>query len=157
MVGFGSENRGIDSVGRITVLWRILHMMVCQYGSHPTGQFLIAFTMNILHERGYSPTINELCRVTGLPISSASRYVSWQISNGYVKEIIDPNDRRKRLLEQTAKGKTEMRQLVRHLDELFDFVANMTAELVSKQAGHTPEHIMARMEELTKAAGKHRD
>ena len=131
--------------------------MVCQYASHPTGQFLIAFTMNILHERGYSPTINELCRVTGLPISSASRYVSWQIYNGYVKEVIDPNDRRKRLLEQTAKGKTEMRQLVRHLDELFDFVAYMTDELISKQAGHTPEQIMAQMEELTKAAGKHRD
>ena len=37
MVGYGIENRGIDSIGRIVTLWRLLHMMVTQHGSHPTG------------------------------------------------------------------------------------------------------------------------
>ena len=157
MVGYGIENRSSDSIGRIATLWRLLHMMVTQHGSHPTGQILIAFTISVLHEIGYSPTLGELCKVTGLPKSTVSRFISWQISHGYTDETIDPNDRRRRYLGPTAKGKAEMRRLVDEVDQLFGDVRNMTEDLSSERSMPDPEKVLMRMEELTKASARQVD
>ena len=152
MAGYGIDNRSSASIGSITTFWRVLHLMVTQHGSHPMGQILTAFTISVLHEIGYSPTLSELCKATGLPKSSVSRYVSWQISHGYLDETIDLNDRRKRYLGPTAKGQAEMRWLVNQLDELFVDVRNMTEGLSSERPMPDPEKILMRMEELTKVA-----
>jgi DNA-binding MarR family transcriptional regulator len=157
MVGSGSKKHTVESIGNVATVWRLLHLIVVRYGSVPTGQHLIAFTLNILHETGYSPTLSELCKVTGLPKASVSRYVSWQIANGYLTETVDPNDRRQRFLEQTAKGKAEMQRLNVHLDDLFDYVTSIKDELNISLIRQTPEQIMARMEELTKATEKNRN
>ena len=157
MAGYGIDKRSSASIGNITTFWRLLHLMVTQHGSHPMGQVLTAFTISVLHEIGYSPTVNELCKVTGLSKSSVSRYVSWQISHGYLDEIVDLNDRRKRYLEPTAKGQVEMRWLVNQLDELFVDVRIMIEGLSSERPMPDAEKILMRMEELTKDAGKHRD
>ena len=82
--------------GQMALFWRILHLMLSRYGSHPMGQLLVALTMVFLNERGMPPTLTDLCRATGLPKSSVSRYVAWQIDQGLAKETVDPNDRRKR-------------------------------------------------------------
>jgi DNA-binding MarR family transcriptional regulator len=141
-------------VGNSATCWRILHMMVTNYGSHPMGQFLIALTLNVLHKNGYQPTVDELTKVTGLPKSSVSRYVSWQINNGYLTQQFDPNDRRSRQLLQTDKAKEEMQWLDHHLNEISAEVNEM-ADRATEGADQTdPQRILEHMERLTNAAEK---
>ena len=91
--------------GQMAIFWRILHLLTARYGNYPMGQLLVALTMVFLNERGMPPTLTDLCKATGLPKASVSRYVSWQLSQGLAKETVDPKDRRRRLLVQTRKGK----------------------------------------------------
>ena len=128
----------------VATCWRVLHMMVTNYGNHPMGQYLIAFSMNMLHRNGYYPTVDELCRATGIPKSTVSRYVSYQLSHGYLEESIDPQDRRHRRLLQTKKGAEEMRGLSERLDQIENDVAGFSG------GNGDPKDILARMEELTK-------
>jgi DNA-binding MarR family transcriptional regulator len=133
----------------------MLHLAVCQYGSHPMGQILVAYTANILHQSGYDPTIGDLSRATGLPKSSISRYVAWQIAHDYAEEIIDPNDRRLRRLKQTKKGRIEMRVMLQELADAFSHIDQVIKRIGTGVAGD-PEKILSRMEELTKASGPRR-
>ncbi len=127
----------------------MLHLSVSKYGSHPTGQLLVAYTMNLLHQSGYEPTIGDLCRATNLPKSSVSRYVSWQIKEGYALEAIDPNDRRIRRLKQTEKGRTETSSMVKDLAVTFSHVDEVVERIEAGTAAD-PEKILARMEEFAK-------
>ena len=91
--------------GQMALFWRILHLLTARYGNHPMGQLLVALTMVFMNERGTPPTMTEICAATGLPKSSVSRYVSWQIEQGLAREEVDPNDRRRRRLPDRRNGR----------------------------------------------------
>jgi DNA-binding MarR family transcriptional regulator len=102
-----SGSASTDSeVGAIyATFWRLLFTNVHEYGSTPTGGLLVVMTILLLDRAGYSPTIADLIEIIGLPKTSVSRYVSVQIKNGFLKEDIDPQDRRRRFLRPTPKAR----------------------------------------------------
>jgi len=79
----------------------------------------VALTMAFLHNRGMNPTLTDLCRATGLPKATVSRYVSWQLKQGLSKEVIDPQDRRRRVLMRTEKGQAAWNWQIKKVDKLF--------------------------------------
>lgn len=91
------------------MFWRLVQLSVHRYGSHPTGELLIVLTIMLLDQAGYNPTVTELAEITNLPKSSVSRYVSTEMSTGYLEEVIDPRDRRRRLLRPTEKARDEQK------------------------------------------------
>lgn len=138
---------------QMAVFWRILHLLTARYGNHPMGQLLVALTMVFLNQRGQPPTMTELCRATGLPKASVSRYVSWQIRNGLVEEVIDCDDRRQRRLVQTPKGHEEQVWQEQALAELFGEIEGLGNELETRDAAT----LLKRMIELTENAPEPRD
>jgi DNA-binding MarR family transcriptional regulator len=147
-----SDTLNLTSQGQMAIFWRILHMMVARHGSHPTGHLLVALTMIFLNERGRPPTLTEICEATGLPKASVSRFVNWQINQGLVREMVDPRDRRKRYLTQTAKGKKEWQWEVQQLDKLFAEIVEVdrTFQLTGNKQG--AEELLGRMRKLTRLA-----
>ena len=107
---------------QMVIFWRVIHMYMARYGSIPLGQMLVELTTLVLNELGRPPTVTDLCEATGLPKSSISRYISAQMSQGMVAEVIDPNDRRRRKLVLTEKGKDERRWQVRHVKKILEDV-----------------------------------
>ncbi len=130
------------SAARITACWQIFHIITSLHGSHPMGQVLIALTINVLHRGGYSPTAQEICRATGLPKANVSRYITWQLKQGYLKEAIDPIDRRLRRLEPTEKGRAAEQWLDRQLEEVWCEIGKI-AEKVDKEGlkGDPKKHL----------------
>jgi len=103
------------------MFWRLVQLAVHRYGSHPTGELLIVLTIVLLDGAGYNPTVTELAEITNLPKSSVSRYVSTEMSNGFLEEVIDPRDRRRRLLRPTELARSEQqwhREQVRQIAKL---------------------------------------
>jgi DNA-binding MarR family transcriptional regulator len=89
------------------MFWSMVHVSVHRYNSSPTGELLTVVAIRLLDEAGHRPAVSDLVEITGLPKSSVSRYVSRQIKAGFLKEIIDPQDRRRRYLCLTSEGKKE--------------------------------------------------
>ena len=133
---------------QMAIFWRILHLLTARYGNYPMGQMLVALTMVFLNERGKPPTMTELCRATGLPKASVSRYVSWQIEHGFAEEQVDPDDRRRRRLVQTQKGREERVWQSRAMKRLFAEIDSLGPKLRSRDA----EELLSRMIELTQNA-----
>jgi DNA-binding MarR family transcriptional regulator len=131
--------------GQMVVFWRILHMMIARYGNNPMGQTLVVLTMVFLNDRGMPPTMSQLCEATGLPKASVSRYVSAQIREGLVEEIIDPADRRRRLLVQTEKGKAEWRWQLEQLGRIFVETDSRVNQIDIDASERDPERLLARM------------
>ncbi len=103
------------------MFWRLVQLAVHRYGSHPTGELLIVLTIVLLDQAGYHPTVTELAEITRLPKSSVSRYVSTEMSAGFLEEAIDPRDRRRRLLRPTDKARAELtwhREQVREIAKI---------------------------------------
>lgn len=146
------QDKSLSAEGQMALFWRILHMLTARYGNYPMGQLLVALTMVFLNERGTPPTMTEICAATGLPKSSVSRYVSWQIKQGLAREKIDPNDRRQRRLVQTAKGKAEWKWQVEQLGELFDAIGELdnSFRLSNKRPGAA--ELLERMIEINRLA-----
>ncbi|MFQ5634028.1 MAG: helix-turn-helix domain-containing protein [Gammaproteobacteria bacterium] len=107
---------------QMVIFWRIMHMYMSRYGSIPLGQMLVELTTVVLNELGRPPTVTDLCDATGLPKSSISRYISAQMTQGVVSEVIDPNDRRRRKLVLTVKGADERRWQVKHVRKVLEDV-----------------------------------
>jgi DNA-binding MarR family transcriptional regulator len=127
-------------------------MMTSNYGGLPTGQIVIALTIDILHRNDYSPTAMELCKATGLPSTNVTRYVNWLLDKGYLEEAIDPIDRRLRRLIQTKMGAAEMGWLDSKLERVgrdSDRIAKRFDKGVLKG---DPKKILERMAEITGAA-----
>lgn len=133
---------------QMAIFWRILHLLTRRYGNFPTGQMLVALTMVFLNERGKPPTMTELCRATGLPKASVSRYVSWQIKQGFAEERIDPGDRRQRRLVQTSKGREERMWQAEAMQALFAEIDRLGPEVATRNA----QELLNRMIELTQQA-----
>jgi DNA-binding MarR family transcriptional regulator len=145
---------GFTPDAQMALFWRILHLMLARYGSHPMGQLLVALTMVFLNERGMPPTLTDLCRATGLPKSSVSRYVTWQIEEGLAKETVDPNDRRRAYLVQTPKGRAEWIWQVEQLERLFTEVRALDKDLYRSGKTRDAKALLERMTALTDAAPK---
>lgn len=107
---------------QMVIFWRIIHLYMARYGSIPLGQMLVELTTLVLNELGRPPTVTDLCEATGLPKSSISRYISAQMAQGMVAEVIDPNDRRRRKLVLTEKGKDERRWQVKQVRAILENV-----------------------------------
>ncbi len=95
---------------------------MARYGSPPMGQALTGMTATILNEMGHAPTVSELCAATGLPKSSISRYISAQMQQGIVREAIDPQDRRRRMLLPTEEGQKERAWQIAQMREILQEV-----------------------------------
>jgi DNA-binding MarR family transcriptional regulator len=143
---------GDSAVARMVACWRILHMMTSSYGSNPTGQIVIALTLAILHRSDYLPTVNEITAATGIPKSSVSRYITWQLKRGLMEEIVDPTDRRLRRLQQTEKGRVEMEWLDSQLEGVWNEIGEIAERTGKLQTKGDPDKILERMNELTRIA-----
>jgi DNA-binding MarR family transcriptional regulator len=102
-----STRTNFDIGAIYATFWRMVYMSVHRYGSNPTGELLTVMTIALLHQADYDPTSAELAEITGLPKTSVSRYVSRQMRKGYLTEVVDPQDRRRRRLQPTTKGRKE--------------------------------------------------
>ena len=100
-----SEPADLEVGAIYATFWRMVYTTVHRYGSNPTGALLTVMTVLLLDRAGYSPTTADLVEITGLPKSSVSRYVSRQMKAGYLTEVVDPQDRRRRFLRPTPKAR----------------------------------------------------
>ncbi len=141
---------GFLEAGQMSIFWRILHQLITRYGNQPMGQPLVILTMVYLNARGMPPTMTQLCQATGLPKASVSRYVFSQIEAGLVKEMMDPNDRRRHLLVPTKKGRAEWRRQVRQMDQIFAEVEDQLREFQGEDDPRHGEELLARMTERTR-------
>ena len=157
MTSIDRTDRGLTTGGQMAIFWRVLHLFASRYGSHPVGQVLVVLTLVFLNDRGMPPTMMELCKATGRPKGSVSRYVSSQIKQGFVKEVVDPNDRRRRLLKQTRKGKSEWNWQVRQMERIFDEVFEMDSRFRITGDQRRAEEVLDQMEGLTKKAPRPRN
>ena len=146
----------LTAEAQMAILWRILHLLVSRYGNYPMGQVLVALTMVFLNDRGKPPTLTDICEATGLPKASVSRYVSWQLSQGFAKEKLDPQDRRRRLLVQTAKGRKEWEWQVEQMEAIFQDIDELDYRLRGGNLEQSAEDLLKRMRELTKHAPERR-
>lgn len=121
-MGSRLEGWAPSAEAQMVVFWRIIHVYMARYGSIPLGQMLVELTTTVLNELGRPPTVTDLCEATGLPKSSISRYISSQMTQGMVAEIIDPNDRRRRKLVLTDKGMEERRWQIKSVRKLLEDV-----------------------------------
>lgn len=103
---------------QLVVCWRVMHLYMHRYGSIPLGQMLVELTTIVLNELGLPPTVTDLCETTGLPKSSISRYISAQMSQRMIEEVIDPNDRRRRKLVMTDKGRAERAWQIKEVNKI---------------------------------------
>ena len=138
--------------GQMALFWRILHLLTARYGNHPMGQLLVALTMVFMNERGTPPTMTEICAATGLPKSSVSRYVSWQIEQGLATEQVDPRDRRQRRLVQTAKGKAEWEWQVSQIGNLFEEIGELDNSFRLSSERPDARELLERMIEINRQA-----
>jgi len=107
--------------GVYAAFWRLMDMSVHRYGSHPTGHLYIVITIMMLDRVEYRPTVSELAEIVRLPKSTVSRYVSAEMNSGFLKEVIDPDDRRRRRLHLTDLAREEVhwhQEQVRRIAEL---------------------------------------
>ncbi|MDP6673262.1 MAG: MarR family winged helix-turn-helix transcriptional regulator [Gammaproteobacteria bacterium] len=106
--------------GIYAMFWRLLAVLVGRYGSFPSGHLLTILTTVLLDRADYHPTVSELVDITRLPKSAVSRYVALDIESGFLTEVIDPNDRRRRLLHPTLKSKQEQQWQMDQLIEILE-------------------------------------
>lgn len=117
--------------GQMAIFWRILHLTTVAWGNYPAGQLLVALTMAFLHNRGMNPTLTDICRATGLPKATVSRYVSWQLQQGLAEEAIDPTDRRRRVLLRTKAGQHAWDWQIKRMNKLFQDVVDSSGQEVA--------------------------
>lgn len=60
-------------------------------------------------------SMGELSRALAVPVSTATRMVDWQVANGYVERLSDPNDRRVVRLALTQAGRDLYHSIERFL------------------------------------------
>ena len=126
-----------------------MHLTTVVWGNHPSGQLLVALTMAFLHNRGMNPTVSDLCKATGLPKATVSRYVSWQLSKNLAKEIIDPHDRRRRTLHRTEQGQKSWDWQVKKVSEMFSQIAEESGRFHRSGSKFDPSDLLTVMKRIT--------
>jgi DNA-binding MarR family transcriptional regulator len=66
--------------------------------------------------------MGELSEALSVPVSTATRMVDWQVANGYVERLSDPDDRRIVRLGLTPVGRRLLRTLDAFLKERIEGV-----------------------------------
>ena len=132
---------------QMLIFWRIMHLYMSRYGSIPVGQMLVDLTTIVLNELGRPPTVTDLCDATGLPKSSISRYVSAQMSRDMASEVIDPQDRRRRKLVPTEKGKDERKWQVKQVRKIIEDVYKLDEMSRDGKQAIDPEAEFERMKQ----------
>lgn len=133
----------------MAVFWRILHLTTVVWGNFPAGQLLVALTMAFLHNRGMNPTLSDLCKATGLPKATVSRYVSWQLEQGLAREAIDPEDRRRRVLIRTKKGQRSWDWQIDKVRKLFDDISEQSSRFHGESSDFKSGDLLAVMKRIT--------
>lgn len=111
-----------------SLVWGWLHFANKRFEPMSTGQMLTAMTIIMLHDLGYEPTVSDLTRLTGMPKSSVSRYVSREMELGFLEEYVDPADRRQRRLRATTAAQPELTKQCELIHELFEFFRQKTRQ-----------------------------
>lgn len=124
---------------QLVVFWRVMHLYLYRYGSIPLGQMLVELTTIVLNELGRPPTVTDLCETTGLPKSSISRYISAQMSQRMIEELIDPKDRRRRKLVLTDKGRNERAWQIEEVRKIFEAVRDWDRARAKRGGGDDPD------------------
>jgi DNA-binding MarR family transcriptional regulator len=138
------------TAGQMAVFWRMIHLTTVVWGNHPSGQLLVALTMAFLHNRGMNPTVSDLCKATGLPKATVSRYVSWQLSQNLAKEVIDPHDRRRRTLHRTEQGQKSWDWQVKKVSDMFSQITEESGRYRSSASKFDPSDLLTVMKRITK-------
>ena len=102
----------------LAIQWRALQNYLNEFGNVPIGQQFLLTTLFLAHNNGWNPTVQELSKITGLPRSTASRYVAVLIKQGVIVETINSHDRRKRHLHPTAKGNRARKKIIKSYLEI---------------------------------------
>jgi DNA-binding MarR family transcriptional regulator len=139
-----------SSAAQMVIMWRIMHLYMARYGSIPMGQMLVSMTTIILNELGRSPTVTDLCEATGLPKSSISRYISAQMEQGVVMEVIDPTDRRRRKLVLTDAGKTERKWQIKQIRKILESACAWDKKVAESGGEPAPEAELRKMKQASK-------
>lgn len=79
----------------------VLRVAVVEWGLSASAEI---WTLTALAAGPPPVTVGMLHGFTGLPKSSISRYVAGWITRGWVREVIDPADRRLRVLALSVEG-----------------------------------------------------
>ena len=143
------QKKGFDPELSIpyALVWRWMLQSVNRYGSIPTGELLIVLTIVVLDQGGYHATVTDLADITGLPKSSISRYVSDQMSKGFLEEYIDDQDRRRRRLRPSQAA-------VRELDENWNQAIREMYKAVLAQPSGRPHKSVEELIDYLKAVGQ---
>jgi DNA-binding MarR family transcriptional regulator len=134
------------------LIWGWLHLTNHRYGTVPSGSMQVTLTMILMNTLGYHPTVTELTEITGLAKSNVSRYVSQEMTAGFLEEYIDPSDRRRRKLRPTEKAGPELELIQKRVAQIYRIV------LRQQKAGRPItrsdfESLMQNLQEITDAAG----
>lgn len=116
------SNQSPTTLLTYSLVWGWLHIANQRFEPMSTGQMLTAMTIIMLHDLGYEPTVSDLTRLTRMPKSSVSRYVSREMELGFLEEYVDPADRRQRRLRATSDAQPELARQCELIQELFEFV-----------------------------------
>ncbi len=106
--------------GIYAMFWRLVEVLVHRYGSFPSAHLLTMLTIVLLDRADYHPTVGELADITQLPKSTVSRYVAVDMESGYLREVIDPEDRRRRRLYPTLKSAEEQQWQLERVVEIME-------------------------------------
>jgi DNA-binding MarR family transcriptional regulator len=139
-----------SSAAQMVIMWRVMHLYMARYGSIPMGQMLVSMTTIVLNELGRSPTVTDLCEATGLPKSSISRYISAQMEQGVVMEVIDPTDRRRRKLVLTDAGKTERKWQIKQIRKILESAYAWDKKVAESGGEPDPEAELRKMKLASK-------
>ena len=132
-----------------SLVWGWLHFANKRFNPMSSGQMLTALTIIILHDLGYEPTVSDLTKLTGIPKSSVSRYVSCEMKRGFLEEYVDPMDRRQRRLRATAKAAPALKERCEMIMKLFDFCKQKANQESSAQPDFI-EELARELESLEK-------
>ena len=133
---------------QLVIFWRVMHMYMHRYGSIPLGQMLVELTTIVLNELGRPPTVTDLCETTGLPKSSISRYISAQMSQQMVEELIDPNDRRRRKLVLTEKGRAERAWQIKEIRKIIEAACEWDQARIARGGEIDPDEELRAMKRV---------
>ena len=120
----------------LVIQWRTLRYYLTEFGNAPIGQQLVLATLFATHNNGWSPSVLQLSKITGLPRSTVSRHVAFLIEEGFIVEEIDSQDRRKRHLHPTAKGDRAREKTIK---SFFEIVTRVTGLDKAAENGAGPK------------------
>lgn len=140
-----------DVIVPYALIWGWLHLANHRYGTVPTGAMQVIMTIIAMNALGYHPTVSELAEITGLAKSNVSRYVSQQMTDGFLEEYLDVDDRRRRKLRPTAKAERELAWQNERIKKIYEIV--LRHHRAGRPIDRTGfESLMKNLKEITEAA-----